>query len=92
MSIYIMNLFIPKLIHYNKIVIFSNEMRIDKCCNDLEVNLENLFTDPTKTFSGGRFKKQIYFSHQKLVYHDDESDYYIYYTGNEWVVRTLYQI
>ena len=62
---------------------------LGQCCNDLEVNLEDLFTDPTLTFNGGRFKKQIFYSHQKVVYHDDESDYYIYYTGNEWVVSSI---
>ena len=41
------------------------------------------------TFNGGRFKKQIFHSHQKVVYHDDESDYYIYHTGNEWVVNNI---
>ena len=62
---------------------------LDQCCNDLDVNLEDLYTDPTMNFTAGKFKKQIYYSHHKIVYHDDVSDYYIYYTGSEWVVSYL---
>ena len=66
-----------------------------QCCNELELNLDHLYLQwKAKGIEppGGRFRKQIFFSNQKVVYHNAESDYYIYNTGNEWVVSEKYNI
>lgn len=38
------------------------------------------------------FKKQAFLSHQKVVYHDSGSGYYLYNTGDKWVVRNKFFI
>ena len=38
-------------------------------------------------FVGTVFKKQAFSSNHKVVYHDHGSGYYIYNTGDQWVVR-----
>ena len=66
-----------------------HNLSLDKCCNDLEINMRDLYSDPSINFTGGRFRKQTFVSHERVVYHDSESDYYLYSSGNDWVVSVI---
>lgn len=90
---------IVKLLHIFNLYFIWNEtiailsmlhnFPLDKCCNDLEINLEDLYTKPSTNFTGGRFRKQAFFSHERVVYHDSELDYYLYFNGKDWVVSVI---
>ena len=62
---------------------------LDQCCNNLEINMRDLYTEPSINFSAGRFRKQTFVSHERVVYHDSKSDYYLYSNGKDWIVSAI---
>ena len=53
----------------------------------IRIDFEYFTSNKSVVFFGKRFKKQAFLSNQKVVYHEAESDHYIYNTRDKWVVR-----
>ena len=63
-----------------------------QCCKEIELLwIPDEFNIASMPYPSpvGTYTQQTYHSHKKAVYYSNANKYYIYNSGNEWVVSTL---